>query len=315
MNKVSPQHIIEYLQENTAITLKNVEEEANITIGLLGRVLRGERVLKDIHIEQLVPVLMKYGFKEHQIKKKARTISLVNHKGGVGKTTSTLNLGKGLSNEGKKVLIVDMDAQANLSQSLKVEQPEESVYSVFCNKAKLPIVEISENFHLVPSDIDLGKAELELQSAVNGYFRLKKALKEVETNYDYILIDCPPSLGILTINSLMASTDVIVCVQSEFLALKGLNTVLEMIDDMQEDLHPDLNLLGMLLTMTNRTIIKQNIIESIKDAHLKKVFDTTIRQNIAVVEASSLGMDIFSYNESCAAAQDYKELVQEILKR
>lgn len=309
------QKIVNFLQQNSAINLTNLEKEAGIPSGVLGKVMRGERSLNDNHIKLLLPVLMRYGFRENQRQNQARIISVVNHKGGVGKTTTTLNLGKSLARSGQKVLLIDMDAQANLSQSLKVEQPESSIYNVISEGSKTPIHQVDENFYLIPSDLDLSKAEMELQSAVNGYFRLRKSLKEIDHDYDFILIDCPPSLGVLTINALMAATDVLICVQSEYLALKGLNTILELIDNIREDLHPDLNIMGMLLTMTNRTIIKKSIVENIQQAYQDKVFDTTIRQNISVVEASASGMDLFSYDENCAAAKDYEKLAGEVLAR
>ena len=226
-----------------------------------------------------------------------------------------MNLGKALSLNGKKVLLIDTDPQANLSQSLQVENVEKSIYDVYSAKIDLPIQQIAYNFFLTPSDLELSKVEMELMSSINGYFHLRKAIAKIDFQYDYILIDCPPSLGVLTINALLASTDVLVCVQSEFLAIKGLQTVLGLIANLQDDLHKDLELLGMLITMTNRTIIKKNVVENLKKSYQEKVFGTVIRQNIKLVEASALGQDVFSYDPSCSAAEDYAELAKEIMER
>lgn len=311
---MSSDRIIYFLQQNAALNITTIEKEAGIPVGTLGKVMRGERKLSDERIEKLTEILTKYGLKQPK-KIKTRVISVINHKGGVGKTTTTLNLGKAISLTGKKVLLIDIDPQANLSQSLKVEDPEQSMYNVFSDKIDLPIQEIADNLFLAPSDLELSQVEMELMSSITGYFYLKKAISKIDFQYDYIFIDCPPSLGILTMNALLASTDTLICVQSEYLAVKGLQTVLGLIAKLQDDLHKDLEILGMLITMTNRTIIKKNVVESLKQAYPDKVFNTNIRQNIKLVEASALGQDVFSYAPSCSAAQDYEQLAKEIIER
>lgn len=311
---MSSDRIIYFLQQNAALNITTIEKEAGIPVGTLGKVMRGERKLSDERIEKLTEILTNYGLKQPK-KIKTRVISVINHKGGVGKTTTTLNLGKAISLTGKKVLLIDIDPQANLSQSLKVEDPEQSMYNVFSDKIDLPIQEIADNLFLAPSDLDLSQVEMELMSSITGYFYLKKAISKIDFQYDYIFIDCPPSLGVLTMNALLASTDALICVQSEFLAVKGLQTVLGLIAKLQDDLHKDLEILGMLITMTNRTIIKKNVVETLKNAYSDKVFNTNIRQNIKLVEASALGQDVFSYAPSSSAAQDYEELAKEIMER
>lgn len=242
-----------------------------------------------------------------------RIISVVNHKGGVGKTTTTLNLGKALSLLGQRVLIVDIDPQANLSQSLKIEDPERSIYHAVTERTVVPIHQVTDTFHIVPASLDLSSAEVKLITEVNGYFRLKEGLEPVLDDYDYILIDCPPSLGILTINALIAAAEVIVVIQSQYLAIKGLNTILDLIEELRKNLNSKLRVLGLLLTQVNRTVVSKSIVESIQGSYQKDVFKTQIRQIVALVEASTLGQDIFTYDENSHAAKDYLSLAKEIL--
>lgn len=243
----------------------------------------------------------------------SRTIAIVNHKGGVGKTTTTLNLGKALSLKNKKVLIIDIDPQSNLSQSLGIEEVEPNIYHAICEKQAIPIMEIAPGFDLVPASLDLSGAEVKLITEINGYFRLKTALAPVKDNYDFILIDCPPSLGILTINALIASGEVMVVIQSQYLAIKGLNTILDSVEELRSNLNSDLKILGMLLTQVNRTIISKTIVDSVHDTHGGKVFNTVIRQNVALIEATTTGQDIFSYDDQSNGAEDYLNLAEEIL--
>ncbi len=240
-------------------------------------------------------------------------IAVINHKGGVGKTTTTLNLGKALALCGKKTLIIDIDPQANLSQSIGIEEPDMHVYQAMLENTPLPIIHLAENFDLIPTDLDLSEAELKLQNDVNGYFKLRNALKTAKENYDFILIDCPPSLGILTTNALIAATHILVVVQSEYLAVKGLQTILKLVESVRENLNPDLEVLGMLVTQINKTIFRQNIAETLRNIYQGKVFQTVIRQNISLAEASSVGQDIFTYSSKSAGAEDYMNLAKELL--
>lgn len=240
-------------------------------------------------------------------------IAVINHKGGVGKTTTTLNLGKALALCGKKTLIIDIDPQANLSQSIGVEEPDRHVYQAMLDGTPLPIINLAPNFDLIPTDLDLSEAELKLQNDVNGYFKLRNALKEAKEKYDFILIDCPPSLGILTTNALIAATHILIVVQSEYLAVKGLQTILKLVDSVRENLNPTLEVVGMLITQINKTIFRQNIAETLRNIYQGKVFQTAIRQNISLAEASSVGQDIFTYNNKSAGAEDYMSLAKEML--
>jgi chromosome partitioning protein len=241
-------------------------------------------------------------------------IAIINHKGGVGKTTTTLNLGKALSLCGKKTLIIDIDPQANLSQSIGVEEPEKHIYQAMIENQPLPIVNLSENLDMIPADLDLSEAELKLQNDVNGFFKLRNILKSAKSSYDFVLIDCPPSLGILTTNALIAATHILVVVQSEYLAVKGLQTILKLVESIRENLNPDLEIAGMLITQLNKTIFRQNIADTLRNIYQGKVFQTSIRQNISLAEASSVGQDIFTYSSKSAGAEDYMNLAKEILE-
>lgn len=245
----------------------------------------------------------------------SKIIAIVNHKGGVGKTTTTLNLGKALSLQGKKVLIIDNDPQANLSQFLGVENPDKNIYHWIEEQSNFEQVvhHIAENFDLMPSDLSLSEAEIKLQSDVEGYFKLKNALNSFAKNYDFVLIDCPPSLGILTINALIASSEMIVVVLAQYLATKGLNTIIGVVSKVNRNLNPNLKILGLLLTQTNRTVLSQSINDLVKTHYDYKVFESNIRQNVALAEASTQSMDIFTYNPKSSGAEDYMNLSKEIL--
>lgn len=245
-----------------------------------------------------------------------RIIAIVNHKGGVGKTTTTFNLGKGLALSGKSVLLVDIDPQANLSQSAGVEEPEQHIHQALVDEGNpdLPLVELGENLTLLPADLDLSEAELKLQTDVNGYFRLRKLLSGLEGRFDFVLIDCPPSLGVLTINAMIAAAEVLVVVQSQYLAVKGLQTIYSLVERLQENLNPALRIGGMLLTQVNRTVFSRSIEDTVRQSYEGKVFDTVIRQNVTLAEASSTGMSVFEYDDKSAGAEDYRALTKEVLE-
>jgi len=244
----------------------------------------------------------------------SRIIAVVNHKGGVGKTTTTLNLGKALSLQGKKVLLIDIDPQANLSQSVGIDDPERSLYDTFVKEVDLMPYAISENLEIVATNLELASAEMQLQAEhITGYFKLKTALSTISHQYDFVLIDCPPSLGILTINALLASNEVLVVTEAQYLAIKGLQTILNLIEKLRKSLVPQLKIRGFLFTMFNRTVVSKSIIEQIRQQYGNLVFETLIRQNVRISEASALKKDIFSYDAQSAGAEDYLNLSKELI--
>lgn len=243
-----------------------------------------------------------------------RIISLINHKGGVGKTTTTLNLGKALAIEGKRVLVIDIDPQANLSQSVGIDNPPQSIYETLCNDIPLPIRNVSENFDIVPAELGLSTAEIQLQAEqVTGYFKLAGALELVVEDYDYILIDCPPSLGTLTINALLASNEIIIIIEPQYLAIKGLTTILDLHQKLKKSLNKTLSIAGFLFTQVNKTVISKNIMEQVRTKYKDLVFKTIIRQNVKITEASASKKDIFAYDAECSGAIDYLEFAKEII--
>jgi chromosome partitioning protein len=244
----------------------------------------------------------------------AEIIALVNHKGGVGKTTTTLNLGKALSLQGKKVLLIDLDPQANLSQSLGLDDPERSIYHALVDNSILPIVSIASDFDLVPSDLNLSVGEARLQGEhLTGYLKLKNLLASIETNYDFILIDCPPSLGLLTNNAFLAANGLLIILEPQYLAVKGLQAILELFEHLKGQLNPRLEIQGILFTQFNRTVVSKSIIEQVSTRFPNKVLQTIIRQNVKLNEASACKQDIFSYDPNSYGAEDYKALATELL--
>jgi len=241
-------------------------------------------------------------------------LSILNHKGGTSKTTTTLNLGKALNLLGFRILLIDLDAQANLSQSLGIEDEVETISEVFSKKLnRLPVKEVGDSFHIVPASLDLSAVEPGLYSNINSYFLLKTLLDEIKNNYDYILIDCPPSLGIFTQNALIASTSVLITVQAQYLALKGLDTVCGLIATIKEKLNQAITIKGLVVTQTNHTKLSKDILMALRSGFKEKVFQTTVRQNVAIAEASANRKDIFTYNGDSFGATDYMNLAKEIL--
>jgi len=243
-----------------------------------------------------------------------KVIALVNHKGGVGKTTTTLNLGKALSLLGKKVLMIDNDPQGNLSQSVGCKDFTENLYHTYCENKELPVQKLTDFLGLVPTDLSLSVAETKLITDVNGYFRLRKALLNLPEKYDYVLIDCPPSLGILTLNALIAANSFLLVVQAQYLAVQGLQTILDLVANIKENLNTSLYLQGILITQVNRTLANKIIMNFLQTHHEHTIFSTTIRQNTDLVEATIANQDIFTYNAKSNGAEDYAALAQEILQ-
>lgn len=242
-------------------------------------------------------------------------ISILNHKGGTGKTTTTLNLGAALNRLGFATLVIDMDPQANLSQSLGVEDATETITELFSSEInRLPIIPVREQFDLVPASLQLSAIEPSLYTNIKSYMMLKKHLDVAQENYDFILIDCPPSLGILTQNALIASNNVLITVQSQYLALKGLETVYALISSIKENLNPSIDILGILITQVNHTRLSKDISENLRDTFKDKVFNTCIRQSVSLAEASLHRMDVFGYSPDSYGALDYLQLANEIIE-
>lgn len=244
----------------------------------------------------------------------AKVISVANHKGGVGKSTSAVNIGAGLGKAGKRVLLIDLDPQGNLSQSLGVKTTERTVYGAMRGEYPLTPVKINDKLSVVPSNIDLAGAEIELSSEAGREFFLRELIEPLKKNHDYILIDCPPSLGLLTLNGLTAADEVYVPMQSEYLAMHGLSKLLEIVEKTKKRLNKNLILGGVILTMHDaRKVLHRDIAKTINANFKDKVFKTKIRDTVALAEAPTKGVDIFRYAPKSNGAVDYSDLCKEIL--
>ena len=244
----------------------------------------------------------------------SRVIAISNHKGGVGKTTSALNIGAGLNSLGKKILLVDLDPQANLSQSLGITEPEINIYGALRGRYPLQPVEITEGLDLIPSTLDLSGAEVELTGEAGREYILKELIDPLRSSYDFILIDSPPSLGLLTINAFTASDEVYIPLQAQYLALQGLTKLLEVVDKIQRRLNKDLTIGGVFITQYDgRKVLNRDVVTAIEGHFKDKVFKTKIRDNVALAEAPARGVDIFRYNSKSYGAEDYLSLCREIL--
>lgn len=245
-----------------------------------------------------------------------KVIALSNHKGGVGKTTSTVNIGAGLANKEKRVLLIDMDPQANLTQCFGIQDPEFTIYGSLVGDYELKPYEVKENLHVVPSTLDLAGAEVELASKIARESILKKLVEKVKDNYDYIFLDCAPSLGLITINAFAASDEIYIPLQAQYLALHGLDKLFDIVDLVRENINPNLHISGVFTTQyDNRKVLNRDINDLVKDHFKEKVFNTVIRDNVTLAEAPSHWQDIFSYNAKSYGALDYERLVEEILQR
>lgn len=249
----------------------------------------------------------------------SKIIAIANQKGGVGKTTTSVNLGAGMATLGKRVLLVDIDPQGNTTSGVGVNKADVAncIYDILINEVnpQETILETQiEGLHIIPATIQLAGAEIELVSTISRELKLKKALHAVKNNYDYIIIDCPPSLGILTINSLTAADSVIIPIQCEYYALEGLSQLLNTVRLVQKNLNPHLKIEGVLLTMLDaRTNLGIQVIEEVKKYFQEKVYKTIIPRNVRLSEAPSHGQSIITYDTRSKGAEVYLELAKEVI--
>ena len=250
-----------------------------------------------------------------------RIFAIANRKGGVGKTTTTVNVATAMAATGKKVLVIDLDPQGNASTSMGVDKKGRmaSSYEVLLGYKSLSQAIVwtdVPNFSLVPSSPDLAGAEIELVDMENREFALKKAIQRDAINYDYVLIDCPPSLSLVTINALVAAHSVIVPLQCEFLALEGITDLISNINIIKKKFNPTLDLQGVVLTMYDRrNNLTQMVEEDVRSFFGKKVYETVIPRNVRISEAPSHGKPVLLYDFACSGSQAYISLTGEVLKR
>ncbi|HBP97994.1 ParA family protein [Leuconostoc lactis] len=249
----------------------------------------------------------------------AQIIALANQKGGVGKTTTSVNLGAALAQAGQRVLLVDIDAQGNATSGSGIDKSEleRDSYDVIVDGAPLhEVIVPTDNYDLVPATIQLSGAEIELADKKEREYRLKAALATVADDYDFILIDNPPALGLLTVNAFTAADAILIPVQTEFYALEGLGQLLNTIELVRQQFNPDLDIAGILLTMYDgRTNLAKQVAEEVRNYFGDKVYDTVIPRTVRLSEAPSYGQAIIDFDPRSVGAQVYTELAQEVLKQ
>lgn len=249
----------------------------------------------------------------------AQTILFLNQKGGVGKTTSAVNLGSALAQKGKKVLLIDLDSQGNLTSATSIDGRKPGLYEVIagqCSAAEAIQQTPIRNLYAIASNINMAGLNIELVGEDEREFFLKRVLVGLEEDWDYILGDCPPSLGLVTVNAMVWAKHVIIPMQCEYFAMEGLNLLMRTVGNMKKSLNPDLEVLGILFTMySKRTKLANEVVEDISSFFNTLVFKTMIPRNVRIAEAPSHGMPINVYDNASSGAKAYKALAEEVIER
>ncbi len=286
-------------------------------------------IIKEIYSTSIYKITHKKKIQLHQTINQKNiitampTIALTIQKGGSGKTTTAINLAAALQILGKKVLLVDMDPQANLTHSLGItDEPEPSIYHMLKDEGDggeadlKSIISAPSGIPIVPASIELAGAELELVRIYGREHLLKRMLEPLTKDYDFILIDCPPSIGMLTVNALVASDYVLLPMQAEFLHYKGLKSFMHHFKKLRKSLKPELEILGIVITKyDHRKNMHRDTYERLKKEYDDKLFDTTIRSNIDLAKAQEKGKDIFQFSNRCNGAADYMAMAEEMIQK
>lgn len=236
---------------------------------------------------------------------------MANHKGGVGKTTSVASIGAALS-ETDRVLMIDLDAQANLTTSFLKEEQETTIYEAIAKGAALPIVSVNDNLDIVPSSLEMAGIELEISGRMQREYILKDLIEPIADNYDYILLDCPPSLGLITINAFVAAKELFIPLTAEALPSKGLTMLLDILAMVQKRLNEGIELTGVIITRYEKSKLSQMVEDSLRKNFGDIIFQTRIRKNVSIAEAPLYNLSVLSYAPNSKGSQDYIGLTAEI---
>jgi len=316
---ITQEKIVDFIRSRPGLKIPPLEKEAGIPPQTLSKALLANATnVPKKHLSAIETVLMQYGYTDtfDNGVKSAHVLSIVNHKGGVGKTTTVINLAKALSLYGLRVLMIDMDSQGNLSQCYNIHEPDIQIIDSLLSDAEIPVLPIADNLFLAPSDIRMAARESDLMNSIGSERRLTIKLNAIKDQYDYILIDCPPSLGICTTCSLVASSDCIVPIQAEASAYHGVANLLNRISDIRTFANPSLNIKGFVFTMIDKRLnLHADMMEHIKNSFQGiHVFDTIISQSKAVKESQVAKEDLFTSDPSSIPWNQYKSLATELLK-
>lgn len=250
-----------------------------------------------------------------------RIIAIANQKGGVGKTTTAINLSASLAEKGRKVLAIDMDPQGNMSSGLGLDKNavDGTIYDMIIGEADVEEVihkDTIENLDILPSNVDLSAVEIEMIDVENKEFVVKNAIQKIRDNYDYVIIDCPPSLSLLTVNAMTTADSVLVPIQCEYYALEGLSQLIHTVELVKDRLNPVLEIEGVVFTMYDaRTNLSLQVVENVKDNLEQNIYKTIIPRNIRLAEAPSFGTPINQYDPRSAGAESYMRLAEEVISK
>ncbi|GJM64671.1 AAA family ATPase [Persicobacter diffluens] len=314
MNELSGS-IFKFLKNNEALSISGIELQAGIPKGSLQKAIGGYQKLSDGNLQKLITVLKRYGYQDEG---GAKIMAIANNKGGVAKTASTVNISSALRNLGYKVLLVDMDPQGSASRHFGLYELEGQIADAMRDGHDYKIGEllykIDDLLYLAPSNLNLESILPELQSDdVEGNQRLSKVFNHLRPHFDFILIDCPPSLNILTVNCLMASHSVLIPVQPEPHSIDGLSNIVRLIKKVSS-VNPHLKVEGFFFTLVKNTKLHEGLMSTLEEEYpMIKIFEQKIRQNVAVAEACYEGMDVITYDKNSNGAQDYVALTNELI--